>query len=89
MKIVIAPDSFKGSLSAIEVCESIEKAIYHVIKNVDTIKLPISDGGEGMVESLLKDDGQRICVDVYDPLNRCIKAEYGISSLRRDRKSVV
>ena len=80
MKIVIAPDSFKGSLSALEVCESIEKAIYQVIKNVDTIKLPISDGGEGMVESLLKDDGQRIFVDVCDPLNRSIKAEYGISN---------
>ncbi len=79
MKIVIAPDSFKGSLSALEVCESIEKAIHQVIKNVDTIKLPISDGGEGMVESLLKDDGgQRIFLDVYDPLNRNIKAEYGI-----------
>ncbi len=80
MKIVIAPDSFKGSLSALEVCESIEKAIHHVIKNVDIVKLPISDGGEGMVESLLKDDGQRIFLDVRDPLNRRIKAEYGIST---------
>lgn len=79
MKIVIAPDSFKGSLSALEVCETIENAIHHVIKNVETIKLPISDGGEGMVDSLFKDHGgQRICLEVNDPLNRKIKAEYGI-----------
>lgn len=79
MKIVIAPDSFKGSLSALEVCQTIENAIHQVIKEVDIVKLPISDGGEGMVESLLKDKrGQGVFLDVNDPLKRKIKAEYGI-----------
>jgi len=79
MKIIIAPDSYKGSLSAIEVCNIIENAIHKILPAADIIKVPISDGGEGMVNALLTNgSGKKITVQVQDPLFRKITAEYGI-----------
>lgn len=52
MKLIIAPDSFKGSLSANEVCNIVEKAAKNNFKNIEVIKLPVADGGEGTVDSL-------------------------------------
>ncbi|KNZ40677.1 glycerate kinase [Acetobacterium bakii] len=79
MKIIIAPDSYKGSLSAIEVCNIIENAIHKILPAAEIIKIPISDGGEGMVDALLAvGDGKKMTVQVQDPLFRKITAEYGI-----------
>lgn len=52
MKILIAPDSFKGSLSAMEVCNNIEIGISKVTNDIDIIKVPMADGGEGTLERL-------------------------------------
>lgn len=79
MKIVIAPDSFKECLSAQEVAANIAVGIRKVAPNAEIFEIPISDGGEGVLEALLKGGGgQRISIPVLDPLMRPIKAEYGI-----------
>ncbi len=87
MKIVIAPDSFKGSLSAFEVAKSIQKGIANVDENIETIIVPLADGGEGTVQSLIDaSGGQLVKAIVHDPLFREIEAFYGIMG---DRETAV
>ena len=77
MKVVIAPDKFKGSLSAVEACQAIEKGIKRVDPSIEVVKVPLADGGEGtldVIESFLSPI--RIEVEVIDPLSRPIKAHY-------------
>lgn len=79
MNIVIAPDSFKESLSAKSVAHSIAKAISTVIPEAQLLQIPISDGGEGLLEALVPpSNGTLISVTVKDPLLRNIQANYGI-----------
>lgn len=79
MKIVIAPDSFKGSLSALEVARSIQKGILNVDKNIDTDIVPMADGGEGTVQSVIDASAGKIVeLTVHDPLFREINSFYGI-----------
>lgn len=78
-KIVIAPDSFKGSLTAQEVADSIEKGIKKFLPEVTIAKVPMADGGEGTVQSLVDGtDGEIVNVSVKDPLMRECNAFYGI-----------
>lgn len=77
MKIVIAPDSFKESLTASEVCDAIETGFTTVFKEADIIKIPMADGGEGTAAALketLSGEWQRIIA--HDPLMRPIEASY-------------
>lgn len=53
MKVVISPDSFKGTLTALEAAESIEQGIKLANPEVETILLPVADGGEGTMEALV------------------------------------
>jgi glycerate kinase len=79
MKIVIAPDSFKGSLSAFEVAKSIQRGIKNVDETIETIIVPLADGGEGTVQSLIDASGGKIVeITVHDPLFREIRSFYGI-----------
>jgi glycerate kinase len=79
MKIVIAPDSFKGSLSAFEVAQSIQRGIKNVDESIETIIVPMADGGEGTVQSLIDASGGEIVeLTVHDPLFRQISSFYGI-----------
>ncbi|MBC3795667.1 glycerate kinase [Acetobacterium tundrae] len=79
MRIVIAPDSFKGSLSAAEVCNIAENAILKIMPTTEIIKIPISDGGEGLVDVLVKhQSGEIVKIKAKDPLFREIMVEYGI-----------
>lgn len=79
LKILIAPDSFKGSLSAIEVCNNIEIGIRKVHKGIDIIKVPMADGGEGTLEALISSTNGSIYEKyVKDPLFREVLSEYGI-----------
>ncbi|MEI0567882.1 glycerate kinase [Brachyspira pulli] len=79
MKIVIIPDSFKGSASSMEVCNCIEKGILKVLKNADIKKIPVADGGEGTVDSILYAAGGNIKkVNVRNPSGKIIEAKYGI-----------
>ena len=79
MKVVIAPDSFKGSLSALEVAKAIQKGVKNVDSRIETIIVPMADGGEGTVQSLIDATGGKIIeLTVHDPLFREIKSFYGI-----------
>ncbi|GAB1803513.1 glycerate kinase [Priestia megaterium] len=79
MKIVIAPDSFKESLTALHVCEALEKGIKTHFPNAEISKVPMADGGEGTVQSLVDaTGGQIIQAKVTGPLGKEVEAFYGI-----------
>ncbi|MGE7676194.1 glycerate kinase [Lysinibacillus sp. NPDC094403] len=79
MKVVISPDSYKGTLSAIEVANAMRAGILDVDQSIETVILPVADGGEGTLESLVAStDGQYISQHVLDPLGREIEARYGV-----------
>lgn len=78
-KIVIASDSFKGSLTSSQVAEAVEEGILSVFPNCRTLKIPVADGGEGTCEVLINaSDGKEITVRVNNPLMRMVVATYGI-----------
>lgn len=80
MKIVIAPDSFKESLSALEVADAIAEGWQKVIPDTECICIPMADGGEGTVQSLIDaTHGRWLSVDVTAPLGNTVRAEFGIS----------
>lgn len=80
MKILIAPDSFKGSLTAKEVAEAAQKGIQNVNGEADIEILPMADGGEGTITSLVEaTHGSYLDVQVEDPLGRQITAQYGLT----------
>ena len=79
MKIVIAIDSFKGSISSIEAGTAVSKGIYRVFPDAEISIYPLADGGEGTVNALVNGLGGTFRnVFVSDPLGREISAEYGI-----------
>ncbi|MCD6597067.1 MAG: glycerate kinase [Bacteroidales bacterium] len=79
MKIVVAPDSFKESLSAKAVASSISKGILKVLPSAHITQIPVSDGGEGLLDALVEPlGGKRISVSVKDPIGRNIESEYGL-----------
>ncbi|MDQ0340056.1 glycerate kinase [Caldalkalibacillus uzonensis] len=79
MKIVIAPDSFKGSVSAWEASLAIEKGIKRVLPKAETVLVPVADGGEGTLDSLVAaTNGRKVAVSVTGPLHRPVQAAYGV-----------
>ncbi len=79
MNIVIAPDSFKGSMTAKEAANAIERGIRRVCSDICIEKVPMADGGEGTVQSLIDaTNGTIIKAKVRDSLYRIITAKYGI-----------
>ncbi|MGE7929489.1 glycerate kinase [Lysinibacillus xylanilyticus] len=79
MKVVISPDSYKGTLSAIEVANAMQAGILDVDQSIETVILPVADGGEGTLESLVvSTNGRYISQYVLDPLGRVIEAKYGV-----------
>lgn len=87
MKIIVVPDSFKDSLSAKNVAENIEKGIQKVMPQAMVSKIPISDGGEGLLDSLVTfSKGSLIDVEVKDPLLRTIPSQFAILG---DQKTAV
>ncbi|MGX9461697.1 glycerate kinase [Shewanella sp. A14] len=79
MKIVIAPDSFKESLSALEVANAIEDGFKQVFPNAQYCKVPMADGGEGTVQAMVDaTQGQIINLTVTGPLGLPVNAFYGV-----------
>lgn len=79
LKVVIAPDSFKGSLSAMEAAIAIEKGIKNYSPNIETVLVPVADGGEGTMDSLVAaTQGKKVDVTVTGPLGTPVKAQYGV-----------
>jgi glycerate kinase len=76
---VIAPDSFKGSLTALEVANAIKEGIKRVMPEAEIDEVPMADGGEGTVQALVDATaGQMITEEVCDPLGDQIQADFGI-----------
>ena len=81
MKIVVAPDSFKGSVSALEAANAIEQGLRRVFPDAVIDKIPMADGGEGTVRSLVDATGGHIRTHcVLAPLENEVDAEFGILS---------
>ncbi|MCH6268016.1 glycerate kinase [Neobacillus citreus] len=79
MKIVIAPDSFKGSLTALEAAQAIERGIKRANTSAETVLVPVADGGEGTTDSLVAaTNGRMVDVMVKGPLLEPVKAAYGM-----------
>jgi len=80
MTILIAPDKFKGSLTAQQVCDAVSAGLLAADPSLHVISLPLADGGEGMSTLLTSFSGGKLLqVSVRDPLFRNIQATYGIS----------
>ncbi|MEF2966697.1 glycerate kinase [Paenibacillus sp. M1] len=76
---VLAPDSFKESMTAKEVCVAMEKGLRKVYPEAEYIHVPMADGGEGTVQSLVDASGGRIFTkEVTGPLGQPVTAKYGI-----------
>ncbi|WP_198115265.1 glycerate kinase [Massilia rhizosphaerae] len=78
MKIVIAPDSFKESLTALQVAHAIEAGMREVWPDAAYVKVPVADGGEGTVQAMIDaTGGRRVDVRVTGPLGQTVDAFYG------------
>lgn len=79
MVILLAPDSFKESMTAKEACIAMEKGIKRANQNITCIHAPMADGGEGTMQSLVDaTDGRKYSIKVIGPLGKEVNAEYGI-----------
>ena len=79
MRIVIAPDSFKGCLNALNVALAMRRGVQRVYPDSVIDMIPMADGGEGTVEAILcAVRGEKIKIDVTDPLGRSIEAAYAL-----------
>lgn len=79
MRIVIAPDSFKGCLNALNVAIAMRRGVQRVYPESVIDMIPMADGGEGTVDAILSAvHGEKIEVNVTDPLGRSIGAVYGL-----------
>ncbi|MDP4158354.1 MAG: glycerate kinase [Bacillota bacterium] len=79
MRIVIAPDSFKGCLKAVDVAQAMRRGVQQIYPESVIDMIPMADGGEGTVDAILcAVGGEKIEVNTADPLGRSIKASYGL-----------
>jgi len=80
MKVAIAPDSFKGSMTALEAAKCIERGLKRALFGVTCRTIPMADGGEGTVRAIVDATaGRLISRTVQDPLGRKIRSTFGIS----------
>jgi glycerate kinase len=81
MKIIVCPDSFKGSCSAVEVAAAIARGAKRVVPDADIVCLPLADGGEGTVQALCARDGvlyeQQVCGPLMRPVTACWGMAHG------------
>jgi len=78
-KIIIAADSFKGSATSLEVADYLAEGIHAVDAQAEVVKVPVADGGEGTVASILTAvGGQRMTTDVTGPSGQPLRAHWGL-----------
>lgn len=81
MNILVAPDKFRGSLEALDVCQAVREGILLAFPEANVTTIPLADGGEGTAKILTRQaQGNSIAVEVNDPLGRTITASYGLSA---------
>lgn len=79
MKVLIAPDSFKGSLTSIRFCDIASQAIRRLMPEAEIVRIPLADGGEGTVDSVLYScRGEAVSLPVVDPMGNEVQGRYGI-----------
>src|SRR5256884_187212 len=79
MRIVVAPNAFKGSLSALQAAEAIRDGVLAAAADADLVLVPIADGGDGTVDALIAaTDGERRTLRVRGPLMDPVHADYGV-----------
>lgn len=84
MKIVLAPDKFKGSLTGLEFCDAAEEGFKTVFPQAEIIKLPLADGGDGTIEVIdFYLEGNTIHKEVNNPFFQPVKASYLYSDLSK------
>ena len=80
MKILIAPDSFKESLSAMQVATEIASGFREIFPHAEIIMVPVADGGEGTVQAMIEaSSGRRVDLTVSGPLGEPVQAFYGLT----------
>jgi len=80
MKILLAIDSYKGSLTSLEAADAAEKGILNACPNAEVVKLCIADGGEGTADAVVRaKGGEMITAKAHDPLGRMIDSSFGIA----------
>ena len=78
MKVVIAPQSFKGSISALDAAKAMEEGVRRVVPDADTVLVPVADGGDGTLETLVEATAGRIrSATVTGPIGVPVMAEWG------------
>ena len=78
MKVVIAPQSFKGSISALDAARAMEQGVKRVISDAETVLVPVADGGDGTLETLVEATGGDIrSAKVTGPIGEPVEAEWG------------
>lgn len=79
MKLIFAPDSFKGSLSALQICDILERVTQRIFPGAQTVAVPVADGGEGTVDALLRAmGGRKIESVVTGPLFDPVTAQWAL-----------
>ncbi len=79
MNIIVAPDSFKGSLTALEAADAIIQGIRDILPDAEIVSMPLADGGEGTVEALVRaTEGKVLRAKVSGPMGDPVEAQYGL-----------
>lgn len=79
MKIVVAPDSFKGNMRSTQICAILKKAILQEMPDAEVLTFPMADGGEGTVDAVVTATGGTVeSITVCGPLGDTITAQYGL-----------
>jgi glycerate kinase len=80
MRIAIVPNAFKGSLTASQAADSLEKGLLKALPGCSVIKVPVADGGDGTAQAVVDATGGRwVACDVRDPLGRVIRSGFGLT----------
>ena len=78
MKIIIAPQAFKGSISALDAAHAMEAGVKAAVPDAETVLVPIADGGDGTLETLVEVSSGRVeTTKVTGPLGKKVDAEWG------------
>ena len=78
MKVVLAPQTFKGSISALEAARAMSEGVRRVVSDAETVVVPVADGGDGTLETLVESSGGEIRTsEVTGPLGERVTAKWG------------
>ncbi|MFI5281541.1 MAG: glycerate kinase [Candidatus Dormibacterales bacterium] len=78
MKVVVAPNAFKGTLTASQAAAAIARGVREVFPDADVVEVPVADGGDGTVEALVGAEGKYLTAEVEGPLGDGVSARYGL-----------